>query len=77
VKCFGCQRTLEVGDQYIEDTASGFTSREPDATDSAADSIMADLFGGRGGKVLFCADCTEPGGKYQFQTVHGDEDGES
>jgi hypothetical protein len=74
VKCFGCQRELEVGDYYIEDTASGFC--ETDAN-PAVDGLIAELFGGStSGKVVFCEDCTHTtaDGRYLFETVYGDED---
>jgi hypothetical protein len=31
------------------------------------------VFGGSGGEVVFCEDCTEPGGEYLFETVYGDD----
>jgi hypothetical protein len=71
VKCFGCQTPLEVGDHYIEDTASGFVGQENNA---AIDGLIADIFGGTGGKVVFCEDCTQEGGDYTFETYWGDED---
>lgn len=71
MRCFGCNRELEVGDQYIEDTASGFIG---EGADASVDDLMADLFGGSGGKVVFCEDCTAPGGEYLFETVYGDEE---
>jgi hypothetical protein len=69
-RCFGCQRELEVGDHYIEDTASGFAKQE--ATPET-DALIADLFGGQGSKVIFCEDCTTTGGDYLFETYYGDE----
>jgi hypothetical protein len=69
MKCFGCQRALEVGDQYIEDTASGFIGAE----DGGFDGIVADMFG-CGGKIVLCVDCTQPGGEYLLETVYGDEE---
>lgn len=71
MKCFGCRRELDIGDQYIEDTASGFIGQE---TSSEVDGMIADLFGGSGGKVVFCEDCTQEGGDYMFSTVYGDEE---
>lgn len=70
MKCFGCQRDLEVGDRYIEDTPSGFIDQD---ANPGIDSIIADLFGGSAGKVRFCEDCTAEGGDYMFETVYGDE----
>lgn len=71
MRCAGCNRELDVGDLYIEDTSSGFTKS---ASDPAIDGLIADILGGSGGKVSFCEDCTEPGGDYLFETVYGDED---
>jgi hypothetical protein len=70
MKCFGCQRKLDFGDRYIEDTASGFIGSE----DGSVDGLLADIFGGTGGKLVFCDDCTVDGGDYMFETVYGDED---
>jgi hypothetical protein len=70
MKCFGCQRELEVGDRYIKDTASGFTGQE---NHPEVDGLIAEMFGGHGEKVLFCEDCTQEGGEYMFETVWGDE----
>jgi hypothetical protein len=53
VKCFGCQRNLEVGDLYIEDTASGFSDQDANVE---VDGLIAELFGGHGDKVIFCED---------------------
>lgn len=58
--CAGCQRKLVAGDRYIEDTPAGFMGKEPD---EAAD-LMADLLGGRDGKIVYCEDCTQDGGRY-------------
>lgn len=68
--CAGCRRTLEVGDQYIEDTASGFIDQD---ADPLIDGLIADIFGGR---VIFCEDCTETTreGRYRFSTYYGDEE---
>jgi hypothetical protein len=75
VKCFGCNRELEVGDHYIEDTPTGFLGREADEGDATVNSIISDLFSGRrDGKVVFCDDCTVEGGDYKFETYYGDEE---
>lgn len=73
--CGDCGRQLEVGDQYIEDTASGFAKLP---ADPLIDGLIADIFGGdatlsggAGGKIIFCEDCTEPGGDYRFNTYYG------
>ena len=68
--CIGCGRELEAGELYIEDTVSGFLKSD---ADPEIDDIMATIFPGPGeDKVIFCADCTEPGGDYIFKKV-GDE----
>lgn len=41
--CAGCRRTLEVGDQYIDDTASGFVGQD---ADPLIDGLIADIMGG-------------------------------
>jgi hypothetical protein len=68
MRCAGCQRELEVGDQFIEGSASDFLERE---VDPAIGNLMADLFGG---KIVYCEACTEPGGNFMFSTYYGDED---
>ena len=76
--CGDCGRKLEVGDQYIEDTPSGYIGKE---SDPLIDGLVADIFGGdatlsggAGGKIVFCEDCTERGGDYRFSTYYGDEE---
>lgn len=70
--CAGCSRELEIGDRYIEDSVSGFLKTE---ANPVVDDIVASIFPGSGGsKVVFCEDCTEPGGDYLFETVYGDEE---
>jgi hypothetical protein len=70
MRCFDCKREIEVGDRYIEDTASGFIGQE---TTPEVDGLIADIFGGAGGKVVFCEDCTQVGGDYMFETNYGEE----
>ncbi len=70
LRCIGCFRELEVGDRYIEDTSSGFLKMD---SEPSVDGLMADVFGGKNGKVIFCEDCTEDGGDYRLETVYGDE----
>lgn len=71
MNCAGCRKALEVGDHYIEDTVSGFLRQDGDPD---LDDIMADFLGGRGGRIVYCEDCTQDGGDYLFETVYGDED---
>lgn len=70
MNCMGCHRTLEVGDRYIEDTASGFIDKE---RSDDIDGLLSTVFGGKDGKVFYCEDCTTEGGDYLFETVYGDE----
>jgi hypothetical protein len=70
MKCFDCKREIEIGDRYIEDAASGFAGQE---ASPEIDGLIADIFGGAGGKVVFCEDCTVGGGDYMTETYYGDE----
>lgn len=73
--CAGCNRELEVGDRYIEDTTSGFLKME---STPEIDEIIASIFPGSGGsKIVVCEDCTAPGGDYMFEMVYGDESADS
>lgn len=54
--CVACGHRFEDGDRYIEDTSSGFVGA---GADPDVDDLMADLFGGRDGKVLMCEGCTQ------------------
>jgi hypothetical protein len=71
MRCGDCKRELEVGDLYIKDTASGFIKQD---TTPEIDGLIAEIFGGSGGKIVFCEDCTQEGGDYLFETVYGDEE---
>lgn len=68
--CAGCRRELEVGDQYIEATASEFMGHDKDGLDDLMALVMGS---GRGEQIVYCEDCTQPGGDFMFNTVHGDE----
>jgi hypothetical protein len=73
MRCVGCNREIEIGDSYIEDTASGFMSALGTETDaSEIDGLVAELLGGTNGKVVYCEDCTQEGGNYKFETFYGD-----
>jgi hypothetical protein len=52
---------LHFDDRYITDTASGFMGRDTDVT---VDGLIAEVFGGEGGKIVFCEDCIVEGGDY-------------
>lgn len=70
MKCAGCRRELEVGDQYIEATASEFMGQD----DDGLDDLMAMVMGSdRGNMVVYCEDCTKPGGDFMLNTIYGDE----
>jgi hypothetical protein len=70
VTCAGCQRELEVGDNYIEAAASEYL----DIEDTGVDGLMAEILGGTSsGKIIYCEDCTQAGGKFRFSTYYGDE----
>lgn len=73
MNCVGCNKEIEIGDRYIEDTVSGFLRSE---TEPDTYGIIAELFGGAGGKVFFCEDCTEDGGDYLYETNYGDAEDE-
>lgn len=68
--CSGCRREIEVGDNYIEDTASGFLKEDK----SDHDDLIAEIFGNTGGKIIYCQECTIPGGDYMFETYYGEEE---
>jgi hypothetical protein len=72
VRCAGCSRELEVGDQYIEGTAGEFLGQD---VDEGVESLLASVLGsGRGDKIVYCEDCTQKGGDFLLNTVYGDED---
>lgn len=71
--CNGCQRTIEVGDQFIEDSASGFVASGGESTSGQHDALVAELLGSKDGKIRYCSDCTQDGGDYMFETNYGDD----
>lgn len=70
MNCSGCQREIEVGDRFIKDTATGFIGKD---ADPLIDSLIADIFGGTDGEVVYCEDCTQDGGSYMWETNYGDQ----
>ena len=68
LKCGGCHRELVAGDRYIRDTASGFL----DGGNPEFDGLISSILGGKDGQVIYCENCTEPGGKYEYKTFIGD-----
>lgn len=78
MKCFGCGRELEMGDQYIKDTLGGFAEGGPTPGGSEVDALLGQaLSGTSNGSIVFCENCTEKteDGRYLFETVYGDEEG--
>jgi hypothetical protein len=70
MRCAGCRSEIEVGDRYIEATASEFMGH----ADDGLDGLMAEILGsGNGDKLVYCEDCTEDGGQWHFETFYGDE----
>lgn len=73
--CGGCQRKLKPGDRYIEDTPGGYIGKDRDPEINA---LLVDLMthndrlDGTSDRLIFCEDCTETGGRYQWQTFGGD-----
>lgn len=80
-RCADCRRRLEVGDRYIEGTASDYIEKdvEPEIASLMADILGGDdsLDGSTGGRIIHCVDCTKPGGKFVLKTYYGDEDEEA
>ena len=68
--CAGCQRELEPGDQYIAGQASEYVGKPESAE---IDDLMAEILGD-GKRIIYCEDCTEPGGDFKFATYYGDDD---
>lgn len=70
--CAGCQRDLEVGDQYIVGTASEYLRQD---VSSEVGGLLAEILGGRpDSKIVYCEDCTQAGGDFMLSTYYGDED---
>lgn len=74
--CAGCNRHLEVGDQYIEGTAGDYLKQD---VDPEIGGLLADIMGGNnkldgsaGGRIIYCEDCTKQGGDFKLQTYYGD-----
>ena len=70
MNCGGCKRELNPGDRYIRDTPSGFIDQP--SLGPELEGLMAEIFCGKGDEIVFCEDCTEPGGKYAYETYIGD-----
>ncbi len=71
--CGGCQRALEPGDLYIEDTPHGYIGAESLGAD--LDALLVDLMthndrlDGTSDRLVFCENCTDKtrDGRYHFQ----------
>ena len=72
--CAGCRRELEVGDHYIEGSASEFMGREDDGMDDLMGMILGS---GPANKIIYCEDCTQRGGDFLLNTYYGDEEDSS
>lgn len=70
--CAGCQRELQVGDRYIEDTASGFLKTDGEG-EAVTDYLIGMVLGGGESKLRYCEACTQPGGDYMFETFYGED----
>lgn len=75
IRCAGCRRELEVGDQYIKFTASEFFEREGMGTREGIDGLFAEILGSNhGDNLVYCEDCTQSGDDgWMLDTVYGDE----
>jgi hypothetical protein len=74
--CGGCQRHLQPGDRYIEDTPSGYIGKEssPDTNALLVDLMTHnDGLDGTSDRLVFCEGCTSPGGRYEFKTYGGED----
>jgi hypothetical protein len=85
VICGGCQRELQAGDLYIEDTPLGYIGKDYPGGDAAwtladIDALLVDLMthndrlDGTSDRLIFCEACTDPTreGRYQLQTYSGE-----
>lgn len=71
MRCAGCRRDLEIGDQFIEGTAGDFMGQD---VEPEIGGLMAEIMGsGNGEKIVYCEDCTQSGGDFLLSTFYGDE----
>lgn len=75
MRCAGCRIELDVGDQFIQFTASEFFQREGKDAARELDDIFAGIMGsGKGDQIVYCEDCTQKADDgWLFDTVYGDE----
>lgn len=75
MKCAGCRAGLEVGDQFIQFTASEFFEREGKDTMPELDDVFSAVMGsGHGDQLVYCEDCTQKTDDgWLLDTVYGDE----
>lgn len=70
MRCAYCWSEIEVGDRVIRARPSEFMGAE----DDGFDEFMADLFGGVGGEIVYCEDCTQDGGRWKVEIYYGSAD---
>ena len=77
MRCAGCKRELEIGDQYIKGAAGDYVGQE---VDPMVGGLLADILSGNGaldgstgGTIIYCEDCTTTGGDFLLNTYYGDE----
>lgn len=71
MRCAGCNRTLEVGDHYIEGTTAEMLGQD---VDPEIDGLIAEIMGsGNGTKIVYCEDCTQSGGDFLLSTYYGED----
>jgi hypothetical protein len=75
MRCAGCRRELDVGDQYIQFGANEYFERNNMTPLEGMDDIFAELMGSNhGDKLVYCEDCTEKTDDgWKLDTVYGDE----
>jgi hypothetical protein len=69
--CTDCHREIEVGDRYIKGTVSEHLGR--DVEPEIGDLLVEILGTGDGEQLVYCMDCTVPGGDLLPETYYGDE----
>jgi hypothetical protein len=77
MKCAGCHREMDVGDQFIQFTASEWAEREGLEPLPELDDVMALCMGStNGAKLAYCEGCTQKADDgWLLDTVYGDEGG--
>lgn len=75
MNCAGCRRKLDVGDQYIQFTASEWAERQGLPPLQGLDDLFSEIMGSdHGEKLVYCEDCTQKTDDgWLLDTVYGDE----